>query len=93
MATVNQTPRNQRYQDQEPEHCHQCGMGFHCTDVPSMTTSVYRHFEGECFCSTNCLHDRKTGVPRTDWRDQQDHDEYTDSQFDEYGYPLSCFQD
>ena len=89
--SVNQTPRNQRYQDQESTECHQCGMGFHCTDAPSMTTSVYRHFEGESFCSTNCLHHRKAGVPRTDWREQQP-DEYTPScELDEYGYPMSCY--
>lgn len=91
-ATVNQTPRNQRYQDQESPECHQCGIAFHCTDAPSMTTSVYRHFQGETFCSTNCLHNRKIGVPRSEWRTTQiQEDQPPNEETDEYGYPMSCY--
>ena len=95
-TTLNMTPRNQRYQDQEPAICHQCGMGFHCTDTPAMITSVYWHFEGETFCSTNCLHDRKDGVPRCDWRKENtdlDDQFSTGEPLDDYGYPLSLYED
>ena len=95
MTTMNMTPRNQRFQDQEPVTCHQCGMGFHCSDASAMTTSVYWHFEGESFCSTNCLHDRKGGVPRSDWR-TENMDYESDSvkeAVDDYGYPLSLYED
>ena len=94
MTTMNMTPRNQRYQDQEPVECHQCGMGFHCTDVSSMTTSVYWHFQGESFCGPTCLHDRKNGVARSEWRTQQPDECYSQGEaLDDYGYPLSLYED
>ena len=93
MTTINQIPRNQRYQEEESVYCHQCGIGFHCTDAGQMTTSVYWHFEGEAFCGPSCLHDRKNGVRSCEWRKPPDNDEFTGEEFDDYGYPMSIYND
>tara|TARA_Y100000389_G_scaffold193577_1_gene222484 strand:- start:122 stop:406 length:285 start_codon:yes stop_codon:yes gene_type:complete len=94
MTSLNTIPRNQRYQDEEPAFCYQCGTGFHSTDKDAMTTSVYWHFEGEEFCSPMCLHDRKGGVCREEWRRRQEpEEEGSSNQVDDYGYPMSLYND
>ena len=96
MSNLSTIPRNQRYQDQEEQsvQCYQCGIGFHCTDAPQMTTSVYWHFGGEQFCSPSCLHDRKGGVYREEWRRPHEEvgDQGSDQGVDDYGYPLSLYE-